>query len=201
MQPNRRSTFDLSHFNSVTRPILTLAVAALTFIAVAFITAPAASAQSGTAPETRTTTPATIVLTKNDVERFVAAIAELGDLGLRLSESGGMDATGVMQMTESIANREEAIGILDEHGFDVPEFQEVGYSVMLAYAAGEMENADVDIAAARDQFASLQGMIPEEQYQMLDQQIGNMQQAMESQPEANIELVRGYKSRIEAATN
>jgi hypothetical protein len=190
------SVFDSSVVDSWTRQILTLAVAVAACIAVGFITAPAASAQSS-----ESTMPATVMLTKIDVERFIATMPELSEIGLNIIDGSGADTTGVTQMTEAIASQDEAIGILEKHGFDVPEFRDVGYSVMMAYAAGELENSDVDVAAARDQFASLQGMIPEDQYQMLDQQIGNMQEAIESQPEANIELVREYKSQIAAATN
>ena len=135
------------------------------------------------------------------MERFVATLPELNEIGLHLIDSSGTDATGVSQMSEAIGSQDEAIAILEKYGFDVPEFRDIGYNVMMAYAAGELENSDVDIAAARDQFASLQSIIPAEQYDMLDEQIVNMQEAIESQPEANIELVQKYKSRIAAATN
>ena len=196
MQADRRFTLTSFVFHSGARSILTLAVAAAACIAVGFISSPAASAQSSQA-----TLPASVILTQDDVERFVATLPELNEIGLNLIDSSGADATGVSQMSEAIGRQDEAIAILEKYGFDVPEFRDIGYNVMMAYAAGELENSDVDIAAARDQFASLQSIIPAEQYDMLDEQIVNMQQAIESQPEANIELVQQYKSRIAAATN
>ena len=196
MQADRRFTLTSFVFHSGARSILTLAVAAAACIAVGVITSPIASAQSSQA-----TLPASVILTKDDVERFVATLPELNEIGLNLIDGSGADATGVSQMSEAIGRQDEAITILEKYGFDVPEFRDIGYNVMMAYAAGELENSDVDITAARDQFASLQSMIPAEQYDMLDEQIGNMQQSIESQPEANIELVQQYKSRIAAATN
>jgi len=196
MQPDRQLTHNSTSFYSAIRPILTLAIIAAAVIATGLITSPAASAQTD-----QETMPATVMLTKDDVERFLDTLPELNEIGLHVIESSGTDSTGMSQMSAAIGQQDEALAILEKHGFDVPEFRNIGYNVMMAYAAGELENSDVEIAAARDQFASLQGMIPAEQYQMLDEQMGNMQQAIESQPEANIELVREYKSRIAAATN
>jgi hypothetical protein len=196
MQSDRRFTFNSFFLCSGIRPILTLAVVAAAVIAAGLITSPAASAQTD-----QETMPATVILTKDDVERFLDTLPELNEIGLHVMESSGTDSTGMSQMSAAIGQQDEALAILEKYGFDVPEFRDIGYNVMMAYAAGELGNSNIEVAAARDQFASLQSVIPAEQYDMLDEQIVNMQQAIESQPEANIELVQQYKSRIAAATN
>lgn len=188
MRPHRQT-----RIGSMNRLILTLGVAALAFLA----THPA-SAQTGSEATTPAAeTPAIVTLTPQDVERFIAAVTELGELGLRLT---GSSAADVAQMTEEMSTQDEAAAILAKYDFDLPEFRDVGYSVMMAYAAGELEDAQIDVTAARDQFAALQGLIPEDQYRMLEQQIAEAQRTIAAQPQSNVELVRTYKALINAAT-
>jgi hypothetical protein len=83
-------------------------------------------ASEGPAPQAPSAVLQPIPLAASDVEQFLAATRDLQQLGLRA------EAT---QMTEALQANAEALAVLQRHGFDVPRFQQVAYSVMMAAAA------------------------------------------------------------------
>ena len=143
--------------------------------------------------------PEPVMLTNADIERFIGALTDLKQLGVQPAQDSDSDPSGMAAMTNALQTNADAISTLDKHGFDAVSFQRVGYSVMMAYAAGEMENASVEIAAARQQLEAMKSQMPPEQYAMLEQQILGALSMFTDQPPANVELVKPYKARIDAA--
>ncbi|MGQ0647530.1 MAG: hypothetical protein ACT4P7_08145, partial [Gemmatimonadaceae bacterium] len=108
-----------------------------------------------------------IVLSENDVEHFIAAGNELAALGHRADGIMGDDPGAATQIAEGLRLNAEALAILRKHEFDLPRFQRVSYSVMMALAAPDVEKSS---AGAQDAMANLEAMkdkIPTEQYEAM----------------------------------
>jgi hypothetical protein len=141
-----------------------------------------------------------VQLTERDVESFLGAARDLHQLGLRVDDERNDDPSSVTSFAEGLKLNAEAMGILRRHGFDLPRFQQVTYSVMMAAAAGEMEpnTASADMNA---QLEAMKAKLSPEQYEQMKQATAGAtatMKALSEQPEGNIELVKRYKEQIKA---
>ena len=144
--------------------------------------------------------PEPVTLTDSDIERFISALNDLRAMNIQPTNNGDSDPTGMIDLQSVTQANTGAQAILDQHGFDPSSFQRVGYSIMMAYTAAEMEYAGAEIEASRAQLESLKGLLPPEQYAMIEQKVLAAQKVLLDQPQGNIERVKPYKARINAAT-
>lgn len=138
-------------------------------------------------------------LSDSDMERFVAVIADMKTLGGEYADM--KDAGELGNMGAGWAASAEAMAILRQHGFeDVMAFQRISFSVGSAMAAAEMEGRSAEIEASRARMEQMKSSMSEEQYNMMMQSQEQSMGMITNQPDGNVELVRAWRDRIEAAT-
>lgn len=142
-----------------------------------------------------------VTLREQDVERFVTVMREFKRLGLETSKSAGDPGSSVTGMASAWGANREAMAILRTNDFDLPRFQQVTYSIMMAMAASEMEGKSMDTQGSAAQLEAMKGKVPPETYEAMKKaqaQATQMNQSMQNQPEGNIELVKRFKEDIES---
>jgi hypothetical protein len=172
-------------------------------VALSFLIAGPAFAQSAAESTAAPTlggvqTPQPVTLETDDIERFIATMGKLKNLGVNVAEQSQSDPTGMTEMNTALQANADAVLVLEDNGFDITSFQRVGYSVMVAYAADELENADAEISMAKQQLAALKGQMSPEQYAMIERQMLGATSMLENQPPGNVDVVRPYKRQIDA---
>ncbi|MEW5915395.1 MAG: hypothetical protein AB1762_03275 [Gemmatimonadota bacterium] len=138
-----------------------------------------------------------IPLSEGDVEHFIAATKELHALGAEVHAELGDDPSKVQSWTTAIQANAEAMSILRKHTFDIPRYQQVAMSVMMAYAAEDVKKSQVDMKAQMEQ---MKATLPKEQYEQMqkaNEQAQAMLKAYENQPQSNIDLVAKYRAQID----
>lgn len=145
--------------------------------------------------------PDAVPLSDKDVEGILKALPELNALGLR---SGTLDSPdSATAMARAMASNEEALGIIQSFGFTPQSFQQVLYSIGLAFGAIEAEAQGVDLAAAQAQqdqmMAQMKSQMTPDQYAMMQGNIGGAMNAlkkMQDQPAGNIDTVKKYLPQL-----
>lgn len=140
-----------------------------------------------------------IALDETEMERFVGALQALQRTGEKYEDR--TDGTGDWaNYGAAMAANAEAMAILREHGYTQPQqFQRVAYTIGAAMAAGEMEGREDQMAEAQKQLEAMKGQMSDEQYKAMVQSQSSAMGMISNQPEGNVELVRAWKDRIEAA--
>lgn len=149
--------------------------------------------------------PEPVVLNEQDIERFIAAVTELQQLGADYSPP----ATGkegaehnAWRWSQGLSANDEALAIVKRHGFDSAEqFGLVTYSITRAWAANELEKNRPQIEEAKRQLAEMKGELPPRTYQMMEQRMLGALAHYQDQPKGNRELVAKYRDEIEAAAS
>jgi hypothetical protein len=143
-----------------------------------------------------------VQLSESDVEHFIAASKDLQRLGIRAQRNLGNDPSSTERWAIGLQTNAEALGILRRHTFDLPRFQQVAYSVMMAFAAEDIQKAaGADEMAAR--LEEMKSKIPPEQYEQMKQMTAAASAsitAAKNQPEGNVALVARYRDQITAVS-
>lgn len=143
-----------------------------------------------------------VLLHERDVERFLTVMREFKRLGLETRGGAGDPGASVTGMATAWEANREAMDILRDNDFDIPGFQRVMYSIMLAIAASEMDgNSATKMQQGATQLEAMKGKVPTETYEAMkkaQEQATQMTESMLKQPDGNIELVRRFRSDIEA---
>lgn len=155
---------------------------------------PAGSVAGAPMPVTLAEVTEPVELSEGTIESFIDAANELSELGddVTVSDSG---ATGFM---EGVQINAEALAVLDKHGFEPAEFQQVGYSIGMAMAAESMEENRAEMEEAQRKLEEMKGKVPEAQYELLKSQMMGASEMFSGQPDGNVELVAEYREQIEA---
>ncbi|MCA9762405.1 MAG: hypothetical protein KC544_04665 [Gemmatimonadetes bacterium] len=138
-----------------------------------------------------------IALSESDMERFVAVLGELKELGesVRPLREAGTD------LGAGLAANAEAMAILRRHDFDdLRDFQQVGYSIASAIGAAELAGREDEMAAAREKMEAMKGSMPKAQYDAMMQAQGMATGMVSNQPDGNVALVQRWRDRLEAAS-
>lgn len=141
-----------------------------------------------------------VALTESDVEHFVGALEELQATGLRYESRLGSDPSDATSLAEGFRGSAEAMAILRKHGFDVPRFQVVSYSVALAMVADQAAASAPEVNEAVAQVEKMKGQIPKEQYDAMlagAQSAAALSQDMQKQPAGNVDVVKPFRERLE----
>jgi hypothetical protein len=160
----------------------------------------AAAAAAGTTAAT-VFTGQPVALAEQDVEGFLTVMREFKRLGLETRRDSDDPMSSVGAMATAWGANREAMAILRDNDFDIPRFQQVTYSVMMAMAASEMDGNSGNAQASAAQLEAMKGKVPPAQYEAMKkalEQSTQMVEAMSKQPEGNIELVKRFKEEIDA---
>lgn len=141
-----------------------------------------------------------VTLSESDVEHFVAALEDLNRAGVRHESRLGADPSEATQLAEGLRGSAEALGILQKHGFDLPRFQVVSYTVALAIAAEDADGSAPNVDEAIAEVEKMKGQLPREQYEAMlaaAKSASGIVQDLQAQPAGNVALVKRFRERIE----
>ncbi|MFT5690878.1 MAG: hypothetical protein ACI92E_000201 [Oceanicoccus sp.] len=133
-----------------------------------------------------------ISLTDSLIKNFIGTAKELN------RQEKTIDFEQERSPLEDMRLGREGMDIIVKHGFDIIQFQQVAYSIGMAFGAEAMQGKSAEIEQARQQLQTMKGRLPEAQYEMLKQQMMNVFQVFADQPSGNIELVAKYRDQLQA---
>lgn len=131
-------------------------------------------------------------LSEAEVKNVIAAMKDLDGL-----ENSGID-TDSPDMFDAISANNEAMSILKKNDLDANSFRVAVVNIALALGALEVEANRPQIEATLAQMEAMKGQIPEEQFNMIQQQVTGALALVERAPKSNIELVGKYKAELDA---
>lgn len=148
-----------------------------------------------------------IALREADITGMISVLPQLNALGVRADLAAADDPTG---LTQGMQINTEAMALLKKHGFTMDHFQKSLYSVGMALMALESDIDTEEMAEAKIEteraLAEMQDQLSPEQLAMLRQQLGSAMDSamgalsqMQNQPPGNLELVKKYRTQLEAA--
>lgn len=144
--------------------------------------------------------PDPIELKESDVTGILRVLPQLKALGFDAEEAAGGDLT---LMAEDMQLNQQALALLKSNGFTAEHFQQSLYTIGLAIAGLQTDTDELAGAAAQSEqaLAELAGQMSPEQLAMIRQQLeaamGTVTQ-LQTQPKANLALVKKYQPQIEA---
>jgi hypothetical protein len=174
--------------------------AALAALAICFVVAAAAPAEDASTPIARTEMR---VLAADEVERYVAALRELTELGLEPQARG--DAPQAQREATEMQHSQDMQQALARHGFDAASFGDVHWNVMMAYLAEAMSAQSEELQQARAQqremLAEMKQQMPPEQYEATAKAMEDLLPALDAAtaaPAQNLELVAAHRAELDA---
>jgi hypothetical protein len=174
--------------------------AALAALPLCFAVAAAALAEDAPAPIARTEMR---VLSADEVERYVAALRELTELGLEPQAAG--DAPQAQREAAGMQHSQDMQQALARHAFDAASFGDVHWNVMMAYLAEAMSAQSEELEQARAQqqemLAEMKQQMPPEQYEATAQAMEALLPALDAAtaaPEQNRKLVGAHRAELDA---
>jgi hypothetical protein len=172
--------------------------AALAALAICFVVAAAAPAEDASTPIARTEMR---VLAADEVERYVAALRELTELGLEPQARG--DAPQAQREATEMQHSQDMQQALARHGFDAASFGDVHWNVMMAYLAEAMSalSEELQQAQQREMLAEMTQQMPPEQYEATAKAREDLLPALDAAPAApaqNLELVAAHRAEHDA---
>ena len=148
--------------------------------------------------------PEAISLSENDIKNFLGVLPALKEFGMgnEIVNANPQDVAELMSLNQ------QALGILDDFGFDPQSFQQVSYSIGLALAGLQAKGRESEIDAVTQQreqmLAQMEGQLSDEQMSMMRNQLDtamNMIGQMQEQPAGNLDLVAKYQDQITTLLN
>ena len=138
-----------------------------------------------------------IELTDGDVERMIALSKEAETSDIEVDGLGEGDMPNYNSMAKALGSNTDAVALLSKHGFTPESYRDVAINVALAMGAAEMRKNEAQMEASLKQLEAAKGMMPEDQYNMLVEQITGTLATFEKAPDSNIELVEKFRPELE----
>jgi len=139
--------------------------------------------------------PPPLVLTDSLMENFIAAATELN------SQEKKIDFSKERSSLEELQLSRNGMDIIANYGFDITKFQQVAYSVGMAYAAEAMQGKSAEMNRAKQQLETMKGKIPDAQFEMMKQQMMQVFNMFADQPAGNAALVAKYRDQLQVLGN
>jgi len=145
-------------------------------------------------------------LEEEDVENFIGAMTELRKLGADLEGRLGENPSDARQFMTALGARNEWLEVIDDHGLDRETFAKVQASIVKAFVALESAGPAGDIQELlernKTQLEAIKAKLPPEALEQMEAgsraAAAQFEALMADIPEANLELVRKYRDKLQA---
>ncbi len=144
-------------------------------------------------------------LSADEVDRYIAALKELTQLGLDASAQLEGNPSAVQQRAAAMKYGAEMQDVLAEHDFDTLSFTDVHWNVLMAYLASELEQPSSEMKEAQAQqqqmLAEMKKQLPPDQYEQAAKAMGQLMPTLNAAlaaPEVNRKLVAARRGELDA---
>jgi hypothetical protein len=144
-------------------------------------------------------------LSADEVDRYIAALEALTQLGLDAPAQLEGDPSALQQREAAVAYGAKMQKVLAQHDFDTNSFTDVHWNVLMAYLAGEMEQPSSEMQEAQAQqqqmLAEMKKQLPPDQYEQAAEAMAQLMPTLSSAtnaPEGNRKLVDARRDRLDA---